>query len=732
MLTLMLGCNECSNPNASINLPLFFNCAAPKSVLARNYNLMRTLHQNYPPYPRNIGVYTPQEPLRTANSQENNSPSTTPKKPTLDISSARKSSILKHYKSCPVSPVHEEIDWSNLPRGENKNIIFTEPKTQSMYSDDAKSILEMIHSDTEKMIEEITQKYGDLEIDEDADDDLLLDNLPMDRIMHCSKSMPRMEPKEDGNFSSDSLENCSLDLDYDENVRKKKVCKKHVKKREPKSFTYEEVRRTKYVSLSDILDDDKGQRKDYADEANYLESHRHSSASFFLTSYPMSDKKSQDSIISDYSCCNSLESILSDESDCKSAPLEFLFEKCKEKPMSKSYGSSPNSNNTFDYYMKNRKMTGYTASPLPSSNTCPQFHNINVNDFSENDIPTLKIKNKQYDSRISRSITQEFATQRQQQNSNPLIQKPPIPAKPPNLGIKKSCTFSVETKGCQLKGPRTASVVKKLESNLQKLESEKRQNMRSSKSSGALNSCLKKDQATVNRRTASMRNKDRPKISVRFNTVSQIKYTPCYKRCSPKEQSSSDENKEIDDCDGEKSFEVFIAEHAYDEVDMDLYKKPQSIDKNTKNSHNENAVKEIEKKLDIINKLIHLEEEKLDQIRIAKEDRMKPFDCNSKKGYVKSLTMNFDRLAKGIEKDIENEQMRLRIKRNVSLPDVLEMANLKDVLAVRGNASDVDEHDTEKSRNELDQKDIGGWTSLLMLFLLFEFFIIFENIKYRG
>lgn len=91
--------------------------------------------------------------------------------------------------------------------------------------------------------------------------------------------------------------------------------------------------------------------------------------------------------------------------------------------------------------------------------------------------------------------------------------------------------------------------------------------------------------------------------------------------------------------------------------------------------------KDIEKKIEIINKLVTLEEKHLEHVRLMKEMRMQPFKCDaSRKGYVKNLTKNFDNLSqlKRLETNNTNYECRFatRMKRNHSLPDVLEGTKL--------------------------------------------------------
>jgi hypothetical protein len=90
--------------------------------------------------------------------------------------------------------------------------------------------------------------------------------------------------------------------------------------------------------------------------------------------------------------------------------------------------------------------------------------------------------------------------------------------------------------------------------------------------------------------------------------------------------------------------------------------------------------RDIERKIDVINKLVELEERKLHQERIRRENRVKPlFDGNTKeRGFVKNLTRNFDKLAKSGYEDINSPLMSgCGMKRNYSLPDVLEGAKFQ-------------------------------------------------------
>ncbi|XP_068151902.1 uncharacterized protein Wdr62 isoform X2 [Drosophila tropicalis] len=778
----------------------FFNCAAPKSKLQQNFQTMRQVQQHYPPYPHHVGVHQihppPGVPFGGANCAR-----TTQTAPRLGVkrnpggNNRRTPSILKHYKSCPVSPVHEEVEWSAET---DRSGVIVEPKRHSVYADDARTILDMIHADTEKMIDEITRKYGDM------------DDIPTAFPSSCSvpanlrglgstgESTPTATPPRVGGRTQ--------------------------------YYVYREIYQCeRKVSLSDILQPEQfaaSQRR--LDEARFLETQRHSSASFFLSSSgQMPYEQSQESLLSDGgSYCNSLESVLSDESDCKSAPLEqaildqrpiphamqrhagirnFII----HGPVSKSYGNSPNAYGSFDYYMRQATatasaaatydsfdVTGYNLEPLkplPNSKTYPRIAGP-VGPQAIEHIPTMRSKNKQYTSGVNKSLSTDFAQQRHQRNSNPmqnpslrggggagggehlfvrkpLKPKPPVPAKPQNLMSTLSCLEqNKQQKNCQ---SRTASVVQQFEHNLQKFEREKQREyqqrrpaMRSSVSSGALatQSCLKKvsrfDTSESSRRATSMRQRGRPKISVRFNTVSQIKYTPSAKRQQEAKRLKEEESKhlEVGSDYGERSFEMYFAENGNAPENLEhmqslkLYTKPQlqavvdeiqqEREKYRKNMDNNkerggshstsHQCHNIAKKIDIIEKLIAMEERKMEQIRMATETRLRPFNCNSKeKGYVKSLTMNFDMLAKNgqeqQQQQLEDEQLSTsdadlcayarNIRRNCSLPDVLESADFayhphddvelaKEVVADDDDDDDDDDDEGEDEENTLEDEEM--------------------------
>lgn len=845
----------------------YLHCAASKSVLAQNCHFVRQLQRDLPPYPCDVGVYALPAVAPPA--------VVSPRPSTLDLSSSaaalgpKHPSILKHYKSCPVSPVHEENDWTHVAAAArasaNANApakalpvpgAVDAPKRHSMYSDDAQTILDMIHSDTEKMIAEITQKYGDLD-----------EYDPIRKSASAMELKPQIKPKpkvipppppalkrksshskeqhgflsddddeqnavdttapvaaaqEADHFSSDSLEDCSLDIDNPQ------PCRKHRRRRAAAASTFPKRSVSDYfisqpfdmhpernISLSDILNDDSEHRERSCDvDHAFLSTQRHSSASFFLGPYPPENgRKSQESLLSDDngvgtgagSYCNSMESILSDESECKSAPLEALFARPEfvrgsvplasrnayEMTASKSYGSSPNAYSSMDFYMQemhNGSGCDYALSDWPEQTLAAGVTyglaegsgtgypwithyadhlkasdggkstvvaNANATPADTEFIPRLGQSGRPMVV-VNRSLSKEFADHRQQNNTNPLRltdelpaagsgkamaagklepQQQPNPFNDPSVYVmRKSCSFDIE----MFDGRRTQrSANRKYEQNLAKFEKERKR--RGRRRAGAVdgvgggtrddgNSSSNNNNAEAGSAGGTMAMEyvpHKPPVAARRSSSMRQKRSSANILSSPAVISRSSKEtlaKMMPSCNmGEKSFEMYVAEKGacedMDSVDsLEFYAKPGADDLRKVNSVDSlddpapaekpsaasvvtaafltaaeyTKFRDIEKKIDVINKLVELEERKLEQERLVKERRLQPFQCDVRqKGYVKSLTMNFDKLARQEaarrfrdDEDADDEEeeavrQRRKMKRNFSLPDVLEGAKFR-------------------------------------------------------
>ncbi|XP_055549086.1 uncharacterized protein LOC129732314 isoform X1 [Wyeomyia smithii] len=859
-----IGDSPCSyrnypSPSSASGTHNYLNCAVPRSRLVQNCAMINQFQQELPPYPRNLGIYSKpngedsvEETLIRPEKLE------LPELPPVPADKLRKHpGILKNYKSCPVSPVHEEQEWSILSNQDGEpGPSERQTRHQSMYYEDAKTILDMIHSDTEKMIQEITSKYGDLDDYEPNKSG----HQTKPAILPTCRSEPRCleavvgeSPKEakctarkernehgflsedDPNFSSDSLEDCSLDLDIEKTEHgrsKRNTCAKHQKlllrpidslpKRSVSEyFIYDGFQPVPYrnVSLSDILDEDKR-----SPDNRFLETQRHSSASFFLgQQYP--DRKSQESILSDdfgsggVSYCNSMESILSDDSECKSAPLEVLFERIKRDRSycanqdnykidtggnSKSYGSSPNTGCGFDYYMQSNYFNrdhpdsyGYenleTGSRICEARS-PQHRRLGVPGMTtsvsyprfisssamtataeelieEDFIPSLTAKVAQYGGGTVKSLSKDFANQRKQMNSNPMyncegnelfvrktvnatnqITRSDIFGNESSVYVmKKSCSFEIE-----MGGRRIARNSKKFEQNLQRFEQERQQQSERYRLGGTLEMDYVPHKPPVaHRRSASMKGRGRVRSKEKFNTIIGQLSASAHEDNKLRDFVNKDympRDLSVASCSritalnsgDEKSFEIYVAEKGVSENDnldsLELLSKPdlrkensidslddchqqqgpeckespvktraeldKLIDYSLLSSVEYNRFLDIEKKIDIINKLVEMEERKLEQERTAKENRMKPFECDSRqKGYVKSLTENFDKLAKDAQEELENEKNwhfahTAKMKRNFSLPDVLEGAKFQSI-----DFQDPENLFKQKDEEELSEKD---------------------------
>lgn len=199
-------------------------------------------------------------------------------------------SKFKLHKSLPVSPVSEECRFSDFAQPEQ------EPRKSFSYFIDLENQsteegLRQVCSDIEKFSQE--HNYDIYDVKKEDDD-------------------------EEANFSSDSLEDCSFNSIR--NIKKK----------------YSMPRRC--YSNNEIYNHD-----NFDDSLIIVDQIPKSKTSFYLN---QSNRNSQDSILSDdyndyrtKSYCNSLESVLSDESECRSAPLEVLFAPHRHKKPVSAQGS---------------------------------------------------------------------------------------------------------------------------------------------------------------------------------------------------------------------------------------------------------------------------------------------------------------------------------------------------------------------------------------------------------
>lgn len=598
-----------------------------------------------------------------------------------------------------------------------------------MYHEDAKLIMDSIHADTEKMIREITEKYGNL-------DELPLPPVPWQpqqpeagakppasaklqnkRVEQLKYTAQKGDKNEHGflsedEMSSDSLEDCSLNAESEEGdvAQRRKVCKKHsreasvAKTSSPRpqipdvssvggrSRMYD---RSRNVSLSEILMDDKEiikERQRRTDDG--------------LVPSAGGDPKSEESFLSDdfsnenLSYYNSMESIMSDESaECKSAPLDVIFNgnshrhnrgKGLEVPpedalLSKSYGSSPNNCPGLDYYYMQSAYSMANRITMTQSNTCPTLA------VDEDGIPSSQARMDQYRAAMNKSLREDFGAQRAaKQSENPLwgpCEEVPVRFKREDIfgklssgdGGRETSSFGPDlVNDCESR--TTEQSFRKFEKNLQKFE---RDRSIFNGNGGMPMDYVPHKPPMAGRRSTSMRARTRKSLSGKFSTMGNIEqFLEVHEEAEGKKRPKGDSESE----QGLIGLELNFNEPLNNVVYVDLPKEDNSCDVLTKGielPRNDYAkFNDIRHKIEIVQKLVEMEERKLEEAQRRKECRMKPFEANVKeKGYVKSLTMNFDNLAKGAAEEGEDSEgggggstytvpRELRVKRIKSVPEL--------------------------------------------------------------
>lgn len=626
-----------------------------------------------------------------------------------------------------MSPVQEDNEWwlecgSSSARLALRRPVAGGKRTSGLYTEDAKVILDSIHASTEKMIEEITAKYGDLdgvplpEPPATKEGSKTSANKLVNKRVEELKYTAQKDKNEHGflsedesNFSSDSLEDCSLNAESEkgEHQRRRRVCRKHPQQQQgsgkggsPKSTGQKSMYdRSRNVSLSEILMDDKEIIKE-----------RHKREESNITGsggigVPPFEPKSEESFLSDdfsnenLSYYNSMESIMSDESaECKSAPLDVFFNKpqhCRgsggrnlevnqEVALSKSYGSSPNNCPGFDYYymqsaysMANRTMT--------TSNTFPKMSGDDEQ-ADEDEIPSSQARMDQYKAAMNKSLREDFGVQRAKQSES-LWMRGGVGDEEPVRQFKREDIFGATgapfgldlVNDCE---SRTEQSFRKFEQNLQKFERDRSMFGHA----GMQMDYVPHKPPMAGRRSTSMRSKKRKNLSGKFSTmgniVDQLQEEEMEDAGMINLQLNFNEPLNnstgcLDSTEGRKPCNWDVPEQKTEESEMPM---------NESGDNDEFAnFNDIRNKIEIVQKLVAMEERKLEEARMRKECRMRPFQANVKeKGYVKSLTMNFDNLAKGgegelavllLDKEGEGEAVEsvpreFRVKRIKSVPEL--------------------------------------------------------------
>ena len=225
----------------------------------------------------------------------------------------------KMHKSLPVSPVNEERMLSDFVEDIAANNSNDMRKSFSYFIDFHKEIdtdtgLKQICDDIEKFSKDFNKSYADIEhIFDEAHLNKKYEVLQNEfKKIQLIEKNDKNEDDDETNFSSDSLEECSFTSTRNKKLKHEVPPRRCVSNNEIYKYQSEDIDYSKFY---------------HAYDCNVIKS-----SSFYLN---QSNKNSQESVLSednlDYdlqrsrSYCNSLESVLSNESDCKSAPLEILF-----------------------------------------------------------------------------------------------------------------------------------------------------------------------------------------------------------------------------------------------------------------------------------------------------------------------------------------------------------------------------------------------------------------------
>jgi hypothetical protein len=347
--------------------------------------------------------------------------------------------------------------------------------------------------------------------------------------------------------------------------------------------------------------------------------------------------------------------------------------------------------------------------------------------FGEDFIPSMTSKNAIYNTNLSKSLQKDFANQRRQHgmydpptvtHPKPIIRSDifadaSVTVASSSIVLKKSCSFEIDMGNGQRKIVKNS---KKFEQNLQRFEKDRRDQQEQKQKLQKSDFNLEMDYVPhkpppAHKRSSSMKGRGRARMKEKFNTISCSQTTNSLSQAAEVRDFVNRDYVNKHKSSGERSFEVYVAEKGISEDNMDSL---DSIESRKKRNDLENSMdsldtppavpknseisqivdtrfitpadlgkfRDIERKIDVINKLVELEERKLEQERVRRENRIKPlFDGNTKeRGFVKHLTKNFDKLAKSGYENIEDWSVAVPnsgIKRNFSLPDVLEGAKFQ-------------------------------------------------------
>lgn len=241
------------------------------------------------------------------------------------------------HKSLPVSPVSEECQFSDFVASNNvpkdncrKSFSYFIDLDKRNSTDEG---FKQICHDIEQFSQDFSKNYA--QIEKKFQENIIIQGkiVPNISITPTAEEAPavndeRRKDEDEGSFSSDSLEDCSFNSTRNIKTKVTVPPRRCVSNNEIYKYQIEEQDYTKYYHTYDCK--------------------MPKSESFYLN---QSNRNSQESLLSEddneefgrksKSYCNSMESVLSNESDCKSAPLEALFSSCKRKMYVEDFPRSP-------------------------------------------------------------------------------------------------------------------------------------------------------------------------------------------------------------------------------------------------------------------------------------------------------------------------------------------------------------------------------------------------------
>lgn len=295
------------------------------------------------------------------------------------------------HKSLPVSPVNEERQFSDyINENPRKSFSYFIDFNNKSNTDEG---LKQICQDIERFSQDFSKNYDEIEQMNNVPN-ISITKVPKrdvnnDIVNRCDDLIKEQQEDEEdeGSFSSDSLEDFSFNSTKQLKNKIKVPPRRCVSSNEIYKYQQEDENCYRHVEYYHNYDCKVPKTK---------------SASFYLN---QSDKNSQESIVDtdddeygrkNKSYCNSMESVVSNESDCKSAPLEALFGRKKmyyyneesdedyTKSLPKNIGNNNNNNNSSEFYgTTSQSEYQFIANYSTEIKRTKSLYNYNVNKQQE-------------------------------------------------------------------------------------------------------------------------------------------------------------------------------------------------------------------------------------------------------------------------------------------------------------------------------------------------------------